>query len=163
MFETTATFPAGEYVIIDPCYVLHDAWSELCNDFFFANRTDHGCNQGEFTLKDGRRIFVGNTAYGDGLYALLDNNRNVVATIGVDAGCVGLIRLSDIDLTNQQNFIDPGFVVTFDTEFEVSVESGYFTFGNYTLNTRELEEEEEEFDDHDYYADDYESNFETDF
>lgn len=159
MFETTAIFPAGEYVIIDPCYVLHDEWSEICNDFFFVDNPN-GCNEGVFTLKDGRRIFVGNTKYGDGTYSLRGYKGDQKALIGVDAGCIGLVRLRDIDQSNPQNDIRLGYVIECNSAFTVSVKDGYFEFGGYTIDT---DDEDEEEDDHDYYMDDYESNFEQDY
>ena len=138
-FDTTVTFPAGTYVIIDPCYVLHKEWSEICNDFFFVDKTNpDSCAQGEYTLKDGRRIFVGNTAFGDGNYS--DNIGN---SYSVDAGCLGIILLSDIDQTDRLNDIRGGNVHSFDKPFIVSVLEGVFSFGDIIINTRDDEEDDE--------------------
>ena len=143
-FDTTTTFPAGVYYIGDPCYVMHNEWSEICNDFFFVNRQDHGVNDGEYTLKDGRRIFVGSTAYGDGTYSLSDGG-----SVGVDAGCIGLVLLSDIDTTYPGNDPELGEIREFTEEFTVSmVDRGVFQFGEIGIDTADWDyEEEDEWDD----------------
>lgn len=131
MSKISATFPAGQYYIGDACYVMHDKWSELCNEFFFADRKDNGCNEGEFNMKDNiGKIFVGNTAYGDGYYK--DNFGN---GYGVDAGNIALIPLECIDQTDKENEIRYGVVVTFAVDFEVSVKNGVFKFGNIVIDT----------------------------
>lgn len=141
-FDTTVTLPAGEYYIGDPCYVLHEEWTEICDNFFFADKTNpYSCAQGEYTFVDGRRTFVGNTAYGDGTYS--DNIGN---TYGVDAGCLGIILLEDIDQTNPENYIRGGNIHTFDKPFIANVLNGVFTFGSIIINTRDDEEEEDEYD-----------------
>ena len=138
----TAKFNAGKYVIIDPCYVLHDEWSELCG-LFFADK-EYDCNEGEFILKDGRRFFIGSTAYGDGYYP--DNKGNYY---GVDAGCIGIININDIDESNSMNDINLGTIHTFETDFEVSIDNGIFKFDDIIINTREFDDEE--FDEEDEY------------
>ena len=150
-FDTKTTLPAGQYWIGDPCYVLHAEWSEICNDFFFATRNDHGCNEGEFTMKNGGRIFIGNTAYGDGYYH--DNFNN---GYGVDAGCIGIVPFDIIDQTDKLNDIRLGTVVNFDEDFEVSVDKGIFQFGNIVIDTAgEDDWEEPEFDDEEWGEMDY--------
>ena len=54
-------------------------------------RTDHGCNEGEFTLKDGRRFAIYNTNYGDGVYDTDSGD-----SCAVDSGSIGCILKSDI-------------------------------------------------------------------
>lgn len=83
---------AGYYYVGDLCYVLDEEWDEVC-DLFTRGRNDHGCNEGEFTLKDGRRFVSYNTMYGDGSYE--DQYGN---DYGVDAGLIGCIRIDDIGL-----------------------------------------------------------------
>lgn len=152
MSKVSATFPAGEYWIGDLCYVMHPEWNEMC-DLFFAGRGDGGCNEGEFNLADGRRVFAANTAYGDGFYQ--DNSGR---GYGVDAGLLGIIAVQDISEKERENNLDGGHIYTFTKEFEVSAEDGFFMFGDIIINTDDDEEDE-----HDYYADDYESRFETDY
>jgi hypothetical protein len=81
------TMPAGSYYIGDLCYVLDDDWDEACS-MFFAGRSDHGVNQGGFTLRDGRNFVCFNTAWGDGGY-----EDNYGRMYGVDAGCIGAIQV----------------------------------------------------------------------
>ena len=106
------TMPAGKYYVGDLCYVMHECWDEVCG-LFFKGRTDGGCNEGEFNLKDGRRFVSYNTKWGDGCY--YDESEN---EYGVDAGLIGCIRLDDIDFTNDQNQINGGNVIEFRTDFD---------------------------------------------
>jgi len=106
------TMPAGKYWVGDLCYVMHDEWDEVCG-LFFKDRTDHGCNEGEFTLKDGRRFVSYNTKYGDGGY--YDQHGNEYA---VDAGLIGCILVEDIDLTCTKNNFNGGHIVEFTSDFD---------------------------------------------
>jgi hypothetical protein len=81
---------AGEYYIGDLCYVMHDEWDEVC-DLLFEGRSDQGCNEGEFTLKDGRQFAIYNTNFGDGVY-----QTDFGDTCCVDSGSIGCILKSDI-------------------------------------------------------------------
>lgn len=106
-------FPAGKYYVGDLCYVMHDEWDEVCG-LFFKGRDDHGCNEGVFTLKDGRRFASFNTKFGDGCY--FDQYGN---EYGVDAGLIGCIAMNDIDLTVDGNSTDGGQIVEFMHDFIV--------------------------------------------
>lgn len=110
--------PAGKYYVGDLCYVMHEEWDEVCG-LFFKDRDDHGCNEGEFTLKDGRRFASFNTKYGDGGYYDQFGDE-----YGVDAGLIGCIALNDIDLTNDNNFLKGGQVIEFVSDFTVSGSQG---------------------------------------
>lgn len=105
------TMPAGKYYVGDLCYVMHDEWDECCS-LFFHGRNDHGCNEGEFNLKDGRRFVSYNTKWGDGGY-----NDQYGNQYGVDAGLIGCIKLDDIDLTNESNFTRGGQIIEFKEPF----------------------------------------------
>jgi len=107
-------FPAGKYYVGDLCYVMHDEWDEVCG-LFFKGRDDHGCNQGVFELKDGRKFASFNTKYGDGAY--FDQYGE---EYGVDAGLIGCIALNDIDLNADGNFTRGGQIIQFDSDFTVS-------------------------------------------
>lgn len=146
----SAQFPAGEYYIGDLCYVCHPEWKELCN-LMFPTPTD--MQEGELTVQ-GKRLFLASTAYGDGYY-----NSNTGKFFGVDSGSLGIIAVKDIDPSELKHLTD-GHVFNFDRDFTVTAEGGVFDFGNIHIDTAGSEEEE---DDHDYYQDDYESNFEEDF
>jgi hypothetical protein len=133
---------AGEYYVGDLCYVMHAEWKEVC-DLLFEGRDDGGCNEGVFNLKDGRTFAIYNTAYGDGYYP-----DNVGREYMVDSGSIGCIRLSDIDLTNEDNFLTGGHVVTFDNDIEVSKDYDYglLVFGNVRIDTDPYGDGEDEDD-----------------
>jgi len=103
--------PAGKYYVGDLCYVMHDEWDEVCG-LFFKGRDDHGCNEGEFQLKDGRRFASINTKFGDGGYRDQFGNE-----YGVDAGLIGCIALTDIELNNKGNFTNGGQIIEFSNSF----------------------------------------------
>jgi len=127
----------GEYYVGDLCYVLHDEWEEVCQ-LLFAGRDDHGCNQGEFNLKDGRRFAIYNTKYGDGNY--FDQNGK---SYDVDAGSIGCVLMQDIDLGHPDNFIAGGQQVTFDQDFYTDEEDGRIMFGSLIIDTDPVYDEEE--------------------
>ena len=110
--------PAGKYYVGDLCYVMHKEWDEVCG-LFFKGRDDHGCNEGEFNLKDGRRFASYNTKYGDGGYYDQFGDE-----YSVDAGLIGCISLNDIDLTDDDNFLSGGQVIEFKNDFSVSGSQG---------------------------------------
>jgi len=148
MNATTELMPAGVYYVGDLCYVMENEWDEAC-DLFFAGRTDHGCNEGKFTLADGREFISFNTAYGDGTY----HNARSGAEIGVDAGLIGCIRLSDItghlSAEMAKTIARCGELIEFDSPFycsKGSIEDGCpIRFGDEAVFfTADNEEEEEE-------------------
>ena len=140
MSNTTDWLPAGKYYIGDLCYVMHVEWDEVCG-LFFEGRTDHGCNQGEFKLKDGRRFVSYNTKWGDGTYR--DNSGRAYS---VDAGLLGIIRLQDIDLSREDNDCSGGTIVEFKQPFNCEGEDGFMRFGNVMIDTAEFHEYEYEGD-----------------
>lgn len=139
-------FPAGKYYVGDLCYVMHNEWDEVCVKFF-EGRDDHGCNQGVFQLKDGRKFASLNTKWGDGGYKD-QYGRNY----DVDAGLIGCIAIKDIDLDSSDNSTRGGQIIEFDRDFEVhggtglsrSEWDGVIRIGNVTIKTDEEEEEYEE-------------------
>ena len=144
--------PAGTYVVIDICYVMHDVWTECC-ELFFEGRNDHGCNEGVFKLKDGRKFANFNTKYGDGEYS-----SNTPNSFCVDSGSIGCIKLEDIrDESYSTDMIKKlGAILTFDDDFVVSEHNGTISFGEVEIYTNEdpyyeEEEEEEYYDDEDNY------------
>lgn len=141
---------AGKYFIGDLCYVMHDEWDEVC-DLLFAGRNDHGCNEGEFTLKDGRRFAMWNTAYGDGCYPVTGG-----FTVGVDSGSVGCILLDDIkDIPDNRPLL--GCVVEFDTDFVTSSDGSTISFGEIEVLTGSFDDEEEE-EEEEWYDEEEEDN-----
>lgn len=136
---------AGTYYVGDLCYVLHDEWDEFCS----ITIKDDQCIDGEFILKDGRAFATYGTAWGDGEY-----RDNANRKYGVDAGLIGCILLTDIDLTNPENFLHGGQVLTFTNDFETSERDGVITFGYVSINTDESDFEDDYISENDY-DDDY--------
>ena len=124
---------AGTYYVGDLCYVLHDEWDEVCELII----KDNVCLDGEFTLKDGRRFAIYSTAYGDGTY--LDQSGN---EYGVDAGSIGCILLSDINLESEGNFLTGGNIVPFENDFHTDEEDGRIMFGSLIIDTDPVYDEE---------------------
>ena len=135
--------PAGKYYVGDLCYVMHEEWDEVCG-LFFAGRNDHGCNEGEFNLKDGRRFACFNTAWGDGEY--YDQN---CRSYGVDAGSIGCILVDDIDMMNGDNFLRAGNIIDFDQPFKVDSEDGKISFGSVVIDTDPVDYDEDYEDEED--------------
>lgn len=127
----------GKYYVGDLCYVMHGEWDDVCK-LLFAGRDDHGCNQGEFNLPDGRRFAIYSTKYGDGNY--FDQNGR---SYDVDAGSIGCILLSDIDLTHPENFLAGGQTVTFNQDFYTGEQDGKIMFHDISIETDPLEAEYE--------------------
>lgn len=126
----------GTYYVGDLCYVMHESWDEVCS-LLFAGRDDHGCNQGEFNLKDGTRFAIYNTMYGDGAY--YDQNGKYYP---VDAGAIGCILLDDIDVDSGYNDIDGGNIHKFDQDFYTGSQDGKIMIHNVCINTADEVEDE---------------------
>jgi len=94
--SVTAPSPV-RYYVGDLCYVMHDAWDEVCSICCIDNE------DWEYELEDGRKFILFSTAYGDGQYN--DQNGNPYA---VDSGTIGAIAVDDI--------MDP--------EFESAIKNG---------------------------------------
>lgn len=137
--------PAGKYYVGDLCYVMHEEWDEAC-ELFFRGRNDHGCNEGEFMLKDGRRFVSINTKYGDGGYRDQEGR-----DYSVDAGLIGCIRVEDIDMDCGDNFTRGGQIIDFPNDFSCSYEdkNGTIVIGHIRIETDpEYDyEDEEEYED----------------
>jgi hypothetical protein len=147
----TTVMPAGAYYIGDLCYVMHDAWNECC-ELFFEGRDDHGCNEGVFQLKDGRKFANFNTKFGDGSYS-----SSIEATFCVDSGSIGCIKLEDIrdESTSMKQMKDLGVICILDEDFVVSKHNGTISFADLHIYTGQDpyyqdEEEEEEYYDEEY-------------
>jgi hypothetical protein len=124
------TFPAGTYIVGDPCYnVPDDAWDGLLEDCDFFDKQCHG----QFVKADGTLgTVVGfSTKYGDGTY---DYGK---LEFPVDAGLIGIIPVEDVpepDLTCSN-------LVTFTQPFECFEEGGVIVFGHIEINTGDDPEE----------------------
>lgn len=124
--------PAGKYYVGDLAYVFNDKeWDEVCG-LLFAGRNDHGVNQGEFTLKDGRRFASYNTKYGDGVY-----KSNMWTDHSVDSGSIGCILIDDIKANKYEDLRKVGAVMNFVSDFVTGSEDGVIQFDRITIDTNE--------------------------
>lgn len=129
--------PAGTYYVGDLCYSLSPEWDEVCSLLFKGNQSVDG----EFTLKDGRRFACYSTMYGDGEYSTSTGK-----SVGVDAGVVGCILVSDIRDTSA-NPTEDGIVVTFGESFHTRSANGVIHFGNIAVDTSSDDEDDVDYSD----------------
>ena len=124
--------PKGKYYVGDLAYVMtDDEWDEVCG-LLFEGRNDHGVNQGEFTLKDGRRFASYNTKYGDGRYQSNMNTEHCV-----DSGGIGCILVDDIKASKYEHINELGAFVEFASDFVTANEDGQLQFGRMLIETSE--------------------------
>lgn len=142
------TMQAGEYFVGDLCYVMHPEWDEVCSIII----DDHTCKEGEFTLADGRRFAIYNTAYGDGTY-----RSNKGHSISVDSGSIGCIKVDDItDDTYDRDLLERlGAFVTFDYDFDTENDRGTICIDDIKVYT-------ETDPDEDYYDEEEEDEYQED-
>lgn len=148
----TTVMPAGAYYIGDLCYVMHDAWNECC-ELFFEGRDDHGCNEGVFQLKDGRKFANFNTKFGDGSYS-----SSISSSFCVDSGSIGCIKLEDIrdESTSMKQMKDLGVICILDEDFVVSKHNGTISFADVNIYTNEDPYYQDEEEEEEYYEDEEE-------
>ena len=138
---TQTKLPAGRYYVGDLCYVMKPEWDEA------LQASDYG--EGVFALADGRRFAIFGAAYGDGQYPCSNG-----ASIGVDSGTVGCIRIADISDPKVQDEAELnrlGTVVVFCDEFGCGSDNGVLFFGGVAVDTAG---EDDDGDDGDYYEED---------
>lgn len=137
--------PAGEYYIGDPCYLFDKSWNDILGvtDMF----------ENDISNYHGHRFFVGNTAYGDGVY-FDDKGRKYP----IDSGLIGILSVSMIDIDNhikKEEISEFGNLVVFENDFGCTIDNGYFLFGNIVIKTNDgWDEEEEDFWDYEDYDED---------
>lgn len=114
---------AGTYYIGDLCYVMCDEeWDEFFEEFL---------DDGEHVLSDGRRVASYSTMYGDGVY-----EPNTGASLGVDAGLIGCIKLEDIKGEfSLAELAALGTVVRFAEHFTTDSTDGTIRFGHVIVPT----------------------------
>jgi hypothetical protein len=122
-------FPAGDYYIGDPCYLIDDEdWDGLCkstNHWGVGNEIPTNFDDGLYQWKN-RTCFAAFTKYGDGCYG----NRSGDAMVGVDSGLIGIIPIRKGDDDNIEGLFYPYTLIrTFGRKFEVWEEDGVFHFG----------------------------------
>lgn len=119
--------PSGRYYVGDLCYVMgDDEWAEVCKIVFSGSTFE----QGEFSLKDGRRFAIYSTTWGDGVYADQASNE-----YSVDSGSIGCIRVEDIRVEKYENIEDLGAIHEFQGEFVTSRDDGVLQFGRVLIDT----------------------------
>lgn len=128
----------GSYYVGDLCYVMNDEeWREVCNLTLSHNEV----NEGEFTLPDGRRFAMYNTAWGDGTYQ--DQTGNYYS---VDSGTIGCIKWSDVKTHKYEHIMELGVLHEFDSAFETGSSDGEIRIGRIYIDTDPDYEDEDEDD-----------------
>ena len=133
------TFPAGEYYVGDPCYVIGDNdnpndtdWEDLgISTGWFGCDPDiphPNWDDGLFEY-NGYKCFAYHTAYGDGTYTF---GR---MTFGVDAGLLSVIPMEAVNAGRITDAHLLGHVVEFKIPFKVWYEDGTFYFGHIEIDT----------------------------
>jgi len=128
-------FPAGEYYIGDPCYLIPDEdWDgvlEATNFFGVGDGDAIDFDDGLYHW-NGRTCFTAFTKHGDGCYG----NKCGSVKVGVDSGTIGIIPLERKDLI-EALFLPYTVIRRFGKKFEVWEEDGVFHFGNkIKINTK---------------------------
>ena len=122
---TPVTFPAGTYVVGDPCYNLSTAQYDE-----FLESTQYLKKVGEISSTDGAKkfpIFAFYTANGDGRFDDLSGFE-----FAVDSGSLAIFPAEamegdEIDASTK--------VVTFTSPFEIYDSAGVIVFGHIEINT----------------------------
>jgi hypothetical protein len=127
-------FEKGEYYIGDLCYAINgdNEWHDIMLDI---DGTEWGLEGPK--LYKGQLIFSHGTFYGDGGYS--DNQGNYYS---VDSGTIGIIPIS---LVNMDYYSGGGQIMIFDNDFEVLYSNGMFKFGAIEIETKDINEEEEDY------------------
>lgn len=111
-------FEAGTYYVGDLCYILSDVWDEVC---------DHWGDD-VFTLKDGRKVAMLSTMYGDGGYEdQFGNNYDV------DSGTIGCVKVDGLPEGSWGN--NNAMIVKFDNPFNVDASNGVICIGHIHIDT----------------------------
>lgn len=141
--EMRVKVQAGTYFLGDPCYAVpQDLWIPLlesCDVY-------QGQAVGTVSAPSGFfEVLAFGTAYGDGCYS--DNKGN---SYPVDAGMIGL---TPVNLINENSSVmredgtmrhDLGTIVTFERDILCSAEGGIMDFGDYHIDTKNEDENEED-------------------
>lgn len=125
-------FPAGEYYIGDPCYLIPDKdWEKIGKDTNWWG-SEYNSSSEPKDFDDGiyhwnkKTCFAAFTAHGDGCYG----NRKGNTVIAVDSGLIGIIPLDEKENPKDPfDFYTYGLIRKFGKRFEVWEEDGIFHFG----------------------------------
>ncbi len=144
------SFPAGRYIVIDPCYIYPDEeWSELCDKMFRLDLSGPYPVEIDLTRKgslweyNGTKFFIASTCWGDGCYPLLHNGKEITCadgdSLGVDAGLLSLIP---IELAQQwpefEENKDNGIIIDVPNPFDITVSGDAKRFGDWRFDEFEV-------------------------
>ena len=144
-----------DFWIGDPCYIVPDShWGPLCENWSsFEKREENQdlprCYVAEVQHEPtGYVFYTWSTAYGDGSYRLMVDNKQV-AMLGVDAGCLSAIPMGLIEWWKKTGDIgdyeDMGHVVSAENlQGELTCHEGDMYWGKTFLPTSGTDEEEED-------------------
>lgn len=138
----------------DPCYVVPEQhWDVLCTNWSAYDKqhqydTDYKHHYVALAQDEesGSCFHLWSTAYGDGCYPLFVND-NQVAKLGVDAGVLSVIPMSLIEHWQKQglcgDYLECGHVVAAEhLRGQMWCDAGDFFWGDLSLPTGELEQDE---------------------
>ena len=121
----TKQFKAGQYIVIDLCYIYpDDEWSEYCDNDFSGEEYKHKGKSwaGAILNYDGFDIFTCSTKWGDGGYPLYKNNELLTDDLCVDAGMLALIPVKLAKTWPQwEENKHLGYIVDCDKDFVIHV------------------------------------------
>ena len=129
------TITPGKYYIGDPCYIWpDDKWDEFCNELDYGN--------GQILEFEGKGLYVFSTAFGDGVYDLIQNDLKI-RYLSVDAGLLSIIPLDLIE--SMPNHKLEGIrtetyykIIEITEDIKINeVGKGHIKFGEYSINTDE--------------------------
>lgn len=134
-------FPAGRYIVIDPCYIFPDEhWGSFVSNNYDNGEEGKDLQGADVELETGRFFFCA-TAYGDGEYPLFRGCSEHLGDLGVDAGILSLIP---IDLAKTWPEFEEnkhlGIEVNVDEDFAIRIlgrgsRPGDWKFSNYRVIT----------------------------
>lgn len=146
--EVTKTheFPAGIYVVGDPCYTISEAdWLAMLDEtgyFGYKSKREsdgtpvNNWDSGAYIYK-GNRCWTHSTYFGDGEYRVKSGSRNI-GNLGVDSGEIGIIPIEVME--NIPAAIEGGFVGSlvyhFQEPFYVFYSDGVFYIGDLRIDTK---------------------------
>lgn len=146
---------AGTYVITDPCYVFpDDMWADLCDQIFCHEDKDGKSPEAGVIEMDGHKIWWGQTAHGDGGYAVRVYGGKV-GEFGVDAGLFAIFPVEFVQKYKPDMLNSPTLACTLSMPAgAVSYDGGDMDCGQVAVCTSgadhdedDQEEESEEEDD----------------
>ena len=150
---------AGTYVITDPCYVFPDEmWSDLCDKIFCREDEDKECPESGVIEMDGHQIWWGQTAYGDGGYAVRVYGSKV-GEFGVDAGLFAIFPVEFVKKYKPDLLEEKTLACTLSIPAGVvSYDGGDMDCGQVAVCTSGNDEDEEDEEDEEDLGDDPDDN-----